>query len=90
MKQASLAEANRLYFSWLRQKNSHIAGAQKERPDESTPGEQADEQGLDPTADEQAHRQAMMDAIEAATGKRPGVNTKTKTLEKRYAELPKE
>lgn len=39
--------------------------------------------------DEQQRRAELMDAIEQATGKRPGVNTKTETLEKQYAELTK-
>lgn len=33
------------------------------------------------------HRQDLMDAIEQATGKRPGVKAKTETLEKRWAEI---
>lgn len=40
--------------------------------------------------DEDERRQELMDAIEQATGRRPGVNTKTETLEQRYAELSEE
>ncbi|WP_339119196.1 hypothetical protein [Halomonas sp. BMC6] len=71
MNQASLADANRLYFASLRQKNG---GAQESEPSGS----------------EIARRQELMDAIEAATGKRPGANTKDETLEKQYAELTKD
>lgn len=70
MNQASLADANRLYFASLRQKNG---GAQE----------------AEASGGESARRQELMDAIEADTGKRPGTNTKTETLEKQYAELTK-
>ncbi|MFJ5538542.1 hypothetical protein [Vreelandella titanicae] len=71
MNQASLADANRLYFASLRQKNG---GAQE----------------TEASGSDSARRQELMDAIEADTGKRPGANTKTETLEKQYAELNKD
>ncbi|QFT84967.1 hypothetical protein FIU88_08260 [Halomonas sp. THAF12] len=64
-----------------------VIGTEEERPDDAEPGIQVDGQGLEPAVDEQAYRAGLMDAIEKATGKRPGANTKTETLESRYAEL---
>ena len=51
-----------------------VIGAEESRPD-------------DAESDERARRAELMDAIEHATGKRPGANTKTETLEQRMAEI---
>lgn len=64
-----------------------VIGVEDERPDDAEPGAQGDGQGLEPAGDEQQHRAELMDAIELATGKRPGANTKTETLEQRMAEI---
>ncbi|MAR74370.1 MULTISPECIES: hypothetical protein [unclassified Halomonas] len=51
-----------------------VIGTDEERPD-------------DAESDERARRAELMNAIEHATGKRPGANTKTETLEQRMAEI---
>ncbi|MBY6111211.1 hypothetical protein KUV74_12485 [Halomonas sp. DP1Y21-3] len=51
-----------------------VIGAEEPRPD-------------DAESDERARRAELMDAIEQTTGKRPGANTKTETLEQRMAEI---
>lgn len=67
-----------------------VIGVEGERPDDAEPGAQVDGQDFGPVADEQGRRTELMDAIEQATGKRPGANTKTETLEQRLAELEAE
>lgn len=64
-----------------------VIGIEEERSNDADPSVQIDGQGLEPAADEQQRRTELMDAIEHATGKRPGANTKTETLEQRMAEI---
>lgn len=61
----------------------------REAAKESQPELEADGQGETeaPGENEQEYRSRLMDSIEHATGKRPGANTKTETLEQRLAEL---
>lgn len=61
----------------------------REAAKESQPELEADGQGETAPSDksEQEYRSRLMDAIEHASGKRPGANTKTETLEQRLAEL---
>ncbi|MEQ5857233.1 hypothetical protein NFI08_16290 [Halomonas sp. EF61] len=48
---------------------------------------EAEDQGAAPAESEQERRARLMYAIEQTTGKRPGANTKTETLEQRMAEI---
>lgn len=61
----------------------------REAAKESQPKLEADGQGDTeaPRESEKDYRSRLMDAIEHATGKRPGANTKTETLEQRAGEL---
>lgn len=61
----------------------------REAAQEPQPELEAEDQGEVAPFDEseQEYRSRLMDAIESATGKRPGANTKTETLEQRAAEI---
>tara|TARA_B100000700_G_scaffold189815_1_gene209180 strand:- start:45405 stop:45662 length:258 start_codon:yes stop_codon:yes gene_type:complete len=70
-------------FNRLRRQRSQEPAQEPESEIEA----EGQDQGTTPAESEQQRRVELMDAIEQTTGKRPGANTKTETMEQRLAEI---
>ena len=70
-------------FNRLRRQRSEEPAQEPEAEIEA----EGQDQGAAPAESEEERRARLMYAIEQTTGKRPGANTKTETLEQRMAEI---